>query len=739
MSDINEIISQSAIDGLLKAAQAAQVLDSAITAINKSQSSLAEKTKMLNDTQKEAEKLTKEQTKTLADLDRQRKKAEDQLTRQNNKEAEQREIMDKEAKTMYDLQKQILALTAARNKLDITTKDGAKAAQEYNKRINENTEKIRANTDAASKQRMNIGNYKSALEGIPGPMGRAAGSAMAFGKQLWALVANPIVATIAALVAGLKLLYESFKSTDEGADLLEQGTSMLSASWKVITDRIGNVLTGNMKLKDSFSGVRDEILSTASAASNYAKTMDTISERTSLFISEEAQLKKEQAELTRVYKDATKTDEERRDALIRTIAIEEQLATFKQKNAAEIYRAELVRVAQSQTASDLTIDQIKAFVEMSTSAAENLKDNDPVYKAFWNTNVENVGALEQAYANLTNAESEYLEGTAKAFGKKTAFDKEIADRAVKAAEEANKKKAEMDAVAAARQAPLAQMTAIQVEQVVTDAHIEGIAMREQADIDSAAREYERLQKQKEDRLQIAQEYTQQVSAIGQTLLDFNQFLIDTEVQKMEQAKAYELQMAGDNAEKKAEIEKKYDKEASKLKAKQAKQDKASALFAAIIKTAQAVLSGLAYGPPLGYIFAALNAALGAVQIGVIASQPIPQFAKGTKKAPKGLAWIGERGQELIFGKDGVMMSPGQATLMNLKGGERILSNQDTKRLMAAAKGADDYYSRKLLDQMHADNLQLIETVKNKPVLHIDRKGNRISERPGFRTYLDRKL
>ena len=96
----------------------------------------------------------------------------------------------------------------------------------------------------------------------------------------------------------------------------------------------------------------------------------------------------------------------------------------------------------------------------------------------------------------------------------------------------------------------------------------------------------------------------------------------------------------------------------------------------------------------------------------------------------------------MIGKDGqLMMTPGTASMMSLKGGERIISNPETELLMRAARGADDGYSRRLLDQMHTDNLKLIETVKNKPVLHIDRKGTRIDERNGdyFRTYLNRKL
>ena len=32
---------------------------------------------------------------------------------------------------------------------------------------------------------------------------------------------------------------------------------------------------------------------------------------------------------------------------------------------------------------------------------------------------------------------------------------------------------------------------------------------------------------------------------------------------------------------------------------------------------------------------------------MVASQPIPQFAKGTKNAPSGFKWVGEEGPELI--------------------------------------------------------------------------------------------
>lgn len=82
------------------------------------------------------------------------------------------------------------------------------------------------------------------------------------------------------------------------------------------------------------------------------------------------------------------------------------------------------------------------------------------------------------------------------------------------------------------------------------------------------------------------------------------------------------------------------------RAENAKQD---AMFNAIINTAQSVTSALA---AYDYASAILFGVLGAAEIGTIAAQPIPQFAKGTKEAPAGLKWVGEEGPELIYDDGG---------------------------------------------------------------------------------------
>lgn len=79
----------------------------------------------------------------------------------------------------------------------------------------------------------------------------------------------------------------------------------------------------------------------------------------------------------------------------------------------------------------------------------------------------------------------------------------------------------------------------------------------------------------------------------------------------------------------ATIEAEAEKRDKELKHKQAKRDKAMRLFQAITGTAQAVINALSsYMPPLNMIMAGIVGGLGAVQIGLIASQPIPKGKKG---------------------------------------------------------------------------------------------------------------
>ena len=67
--------------------------------------------------------------------------------------------------------------------------------------------------------------------------------------------------------------------------------------------------------------------------------------------------------------------------------------------------------------------------------------------------------------------------------------------------------------------------------------------------------------------------------------------------------------------------------------------------------------------------------------GTIADTLFPRHAKGTKKAKKGVALTGEEGIETVFDKDGFYtVGHGGPELVNLQGGEEILTNEETKKL-----------------------------------------------------------
>tara|TARA_R110000868_G_scaffold334194_1_gene594877 strand:+ start:4292 stop:6646 length:2355 start_codon:yes stop_codon:yes gene_type:complete len=80
----------------------------------------------------------------------------------------------------------------------------------------------------------------------------------------------------------------------------------------------------------------------------------------------------------------------------------------------------------------------------------------------------------------------------------------------------------------------------------------------------------------------------------------------------------------------------FDKERRKIERKKAIDQKNAAIFDAVIATALAVANALSVAPPLGFVLAGIAGALGAVQIGVIASQPLPSFAEG--------GWVDSKGK-----------------------------------------------------------------------------------------------
>jgi TP901 family phage tail tape measure protein len=125
----------------------------------------------------------------------------------------------------------------------------------------------------------------------------------------------------------------------------------------------------------------------------------------------------------------------------------------------------------------------------------------------------------------------------------------------------------------------------------------------------------------------------------------------------------------------------YDQRRRQLEREKAQDAKTAAIFNAVIGTALAVVNALAVGPPQGYILAAISAALGAVEIGVISAQPLPQFATG------------------VIGLQGAGTETSDSIHARLSKGESVMTAAETRKYRPILEGI----RRGTLDEIIREN------------------------------------
>ena len=132
------------------------------------------------------------------------------------------------------------------------------------------------------------------------------------------------------------------------------------------------------------------------------------------------------------------------------------------------------------------------------------------------------------------------------------------------------------------------------------------------------------------------------------------------------------------------------KKKAALQQKQANWDKANSIIQATIATGLAVTKAL---PNL--VLAALVGAMGAAQIALIAAQPVPKYAKGTKDHPGGLAVVGDGGRsEAVVTEKGVFATPDKPTLVDLPRHAQVIPDI---RMLTDKKGLTSDY--RLLEEV----------------------------------------
>ena len=175
---------------------------------------------------------------------------------------------------------------------------------------------------------------------------------------------------------------------------------------------------------------------------------------------------------------------------------------------------------------------------------------------------------------------------------------------------------------------------------------------------------------------------------------YSQANFDAEKKRIEDQQAIAISYAGGSAVAIAKINEDAEKRKNAIANRENKAKQKQAIFNIAIDTAQAIIATLAKTPaPAGIPFALAVGALGALQIGMVASQKIPQYFDGTDNHKGGLMIVndgkGSNYQEKVILPNGKEIMPqGRNVLMDAPSGTKVLTHEQQFFEMMQSKGID---------------------------------------------------
>jgi len=230
--------------------------------------------------------------------------------------------------------------------------------------------------------RLNVGNYSEAIQGaigglqqMPGIAGQAAGGVQKMGVAFKALLANPIVLVITAIVGAVTALMKVFKAFDPIIDRIQQLMKGLTAVFATVRDSIIGLVSGQKTLGETFRSLGDNIRSAYNEGVAWMKLQQELDDMNWLLIESEAKKKNQIDELILQSKDRTKTEQERIDLIDKALKIEEEL--FQERKAVAD-RERLIAEEAIISGRNLTDEQISQLREVGVAYAILLKDTKDI-------------------------------------------------------------------------------------------------------------------------------------------------------------------------------------------------------------------------------------------------------------------------------------------------------------------------------------------------------------------------
>jgi tape measure domain-containing protein len=378
--------------------------------------------------------------------------------------------------------------------------------------------------------------------------------------------------------------------------------------------------------------------------------------------------------------------------------LEENKITQEEYNKQSI----LLKTQQNQK---IELAELESVKRIRTSKLNLSKNTDAINKEI---NKKEIAAIKEKYdLQVIELNKEY----------------ELSEKSAKDFEQLERKKRDL-ALTMANEIITAQITALQA--IIDAGHLseEAIEGIEQAILSlEASREKLKPAKGSEESWQEWGENVRDIiSSVGELLDAFTDSRIEAvEAEIRAEEKKYErfLELAGDDASKKATLEKERDAKIEKLEKKRLKEEQRQAkirkLFAladigmntalAISRAkAAALLLGPVAGPPWFLSESGFITALGAIQAATVLATPIPQYAQGVENLGQDeTAMINDGGKKEYVERNGKILSTNtKNAIVSLKKGDTVHKDYDSmvkNSIIYSAIGGGNSFSQFEFDRL----------------------------------------
>lgn len=161
-------------------------------------------------------------------------------------------LINSEVGSREKLRQKIALLTKEYNEINMETKEGKERSEALAKELKDLNERLNEGSKAAGNFKDNIGNYPEVsgaalvslndlgdgMESVGGSSAQAVGGVKSLGQAFKALLANPVVLTLVAIVAVLSALFSAFRKSASGTRILDKASAVLDGTMGVLTKKM---------------------------------------------------------------------------------------------------------------------------------------------------------------------------------------------------------------------------------------------------------------------------------------------------------------------------------------------------------------------------------------------------------------------------------------------------------------------------------------------------------------------